>query len=132
MKLNQIKRDSNRELKMSFRNAVPSLHFVVTLVVLGTHFLGVATLEDGIHLGKGTADNNATVSFDLADPRMADHWIVNLAAGEASFDSFVHHPDGPVYVGSGDDPWPVNGFLYGGKLKCAAFYCLLSYFLRIM
>merc|ERR1712166_224218 len=45
---------------------------------------------------------------------MASAWSAHLAAGEASFDDFQHAAINPVFTGSGDHKWPVNGFLYGG------------------
>ena len=62
-------------------------------------------------------DDGGVATLDLASPALADGWITHLAMGEASFDSFVHDPRGPVFTGSADFggcQWPVNGFLYGG------------------
>jgi hypothetical protein len=55
-----------------------------------------------------------TGRLDLASVEMASSWSAHLTVGEASFDDFTHDPNSPVYTGSGDDKWPVNGFLYGG------------------
>ena len=62
---------------------------------------------------------STTATWDLASQSLAHGWIVHLVVGEASFDSFVHHPGGPVYNGSGDDPWAVNGFLFSGHPESA-------------
>ena len=53
--------------------------------------------------------------LDLADPEASlRYWLAHPVLGEASFDSFVHSEDNPVYVGREPWPWPVNGFLAGG------------------
>ena len=47
-------------------------------------------------------------------------WLVHLTVGEASFDDFTHHPHNPVYTGSGDEAWPVNGFLFSHHTQAGA------------
>ena len=56
----------------------------------------------------------ATTTLDLASLDTAAGWSAHLAAGEASFDNFKHAAINPVFTGSRDHKWPVNGFLYGG------------------
>jgi hypothetical protein len=53
------------------------------------------------------------MALDLASVEMASSWSAHLTVGEASFDDF-HFTRDPVYTGSADHKWPVNGFLYGG------------------
>ena len=57
---------------------------------------------------------SAAGRLDLASVAMAHGWSAHATVGEASFDDFTHAAANPVYTGSGDEQWPVNGFLYGG------------------
>ena len=56
-------------------------------------------------------NDDGFTTLALASPALADSWITHLAVGEASLDSFVHDPHGPVFTGSGDFggcQWPVK------------------------
>ena len=65
-----------------------------------------------------TASHRRSVArWDLASVAMAHGWSAHATVGEASFDDFTHAASNPVFTGSGDEQWPVNGFLYGGAAK---------------
>ncbi|MCF6286198.1 MAG: hypothetical protein L3K26_13550 [Candidatus Hydrogenedentes bacterium] len=54
----------------------------------------------------------AEAVIDYAELAQRDAWLRHPVYGDASFDSFTHHPKNPVHRGAAPFEWPVNGSLF--------------------
>src|SRR5512147_30501 len=50
--------------------------------------------------------------IDFAESRHVDDWLRHPVYGDPSFDSFERLAGNPIYRGSREFAWPVNGFLF--------------------
>ncbi len=49
---------------------------------------------------------------DFAAQHQVDSWLRHPVLGDPSFDAFERFPENPIYRGSGEFCWPVNGYLF--------------------
>jgi len=66
------------------------------------------------YIGLAMATSNAShmTMIDYALPAQVDSWLRHPVLGDPSFDSFKRFPNNPIYRGSGEFCWPVNGYLF--------------------
>ncbi len=54
----------------------------------------------------------AATTVDYANLAQREAWLSHPVYGDASFDSFTHHPQNPIHRGAAPYEWPVNGSLF--------------------